>query len=108
MNKILKNILLIGIKIPLMLPIAGLSYEFIKLAGKYSNNRILSVLSKPGIWLQHLTTRRPTDDMIEVALISLRKCLWREQVTTTAPAAGEPERAVNMYDSFNDAVQAIP
>lgn len=53
----------------LLLPvIAGFSYEVLKLA---SDHRWMSVASRPGIWLQRLTTREPTDDQVEVAIASL-------------------------------------
>ena len=55
----------------LLIPvIAGISYEFIRLAGK-SNNILVTVLSKPGMWLQSLTTREPDEAMIEVAMASV-------------------------------------
>lgn len=50
--------------------IAGISYEFIRLAGN-SNSKIIGFLSKPGLWLQALTTREPSDDMIKVAVASV-------------------------------------
>ncbi len=55
----------------LLIPvIAGVSYEFIKLAGR-SNSKLVDILSRPGMWLQALTTREPEDDMIEVAIQSV-------------------------------------
>lgn len=55
----------------LLIPvIAGVSYEFIRFAGN-SESVIMSVLSKPGLWLQGLTTREPDDSMIEVAIRSV-------------------------------------
>ena len=50
--------------------IAGISYEFIRLAGN-SDSKIIGFLSKPGLWLQGLTTREPDDDMIRVAVASV-------------------------------------
>lgn len=50
--------------------IAGVSYEFIRLAGN-SNNIIVNILSKPGLLLQRLTTREPDDSMLEVAIASV-------------------------------------
>ena len=47
--------------------IAGVAYEFIRFAGSH-DNAVINVLSKPGLWLQKLTTAEPTDDMIEVAI----------------------------------------
>ncbi len=45
--------------------IAGISYEFIRLAE--SLKQIINLLSKPGLWNQKITTKEPTDDMIEVS-----------------------------------------
>lgn len=63
----------------LLIPvIAGLSYEFIRFAGKH-DNKIVNILSKPGLLLQKLTTAEPTDDMIEVAIASVEAVFdWRE------------------------------
>ncbi len=55
----------------LLIPlIAGLSYEFIRFAGSH-DNPVVNVMSKPGLLLQGLTTKEPTDDMIEVAIASV-------------------------------------
>lgn len=50
--------------------IAGVSYEFIRLAGR-SENVIVQIFSKPGLWLQNLTTSEPDDAMIEVGMASV-------------------------------------
>lgn len=58
--------------------IAGISYEFIRLAGK-SDSMIVNILSKPGLALQALTTREPDDDMIEVAIASVEAVFdWKK------------------------------
>jgi len=51
--------------------IASVSYELLMLAGKYHKNPIVKVLIFPGILFQYITTKEPTDDMIEVAIESL-------------------------------------
>ena len=63
----------------LLLPlIAGVSYEFIRLAGT-SESRIVSILSRPGMMLQHLTTKEPDDSMIEVAIASVEAVFdWKK------------------------------
>ena len=82
----LDHILKMLIKIPLMFPIAGLAYELIKLAGKKCDTSALArAMSAPGMWLQKITTREPDDDQLEIALISIRKTLWRESVGDDAP-----------------------
>ena len=55
--------------------IAGISYEIIKLAGRKKANWLVKILSKPGLWLQKLTTKEPDDKQLEVALAALKKCL---------------------------------
>lgn len=55
----------------LMPVIAGISYEFLRLGGR-SENVIVNALSKPGLWVQRLTTKEPDDSMIEVGIASVR------------------------------------
>jgi uncharacterized protein YqhQ len=57
--------------------IAGLSYEVLKLG---ANSRWMSWANQPGIWLQRITTKEPTDDMVEVAVASLLAALSDEEV----------------------------
>ena len=63
----------------LLLPvIAGVSYEFIRLAGRY-DNRLVDILSKPGLCLQGLTTKEPDDEMIEVGIASVEAVFdWKK------------------------------
>ena len=65
----------------LLIPvIAGISYEFIRYAGKHENV-CSNVLSAPGLWVQRLTTKEPDDDMIEVAIKSVEGVVdWHEYV----------------------------
>ena len=62
----------------LLIPVvAGISFEFIRFAGK-SDNRVISALSRPGLCLQYLTTKEPDLDMIEVAITSVDSIFdWR-------------------------------
>jgi len=76
--KVADNLLKVFIKVPLMLPVAGLAYELIRFSGKHHRNPLLRPVIWPGLWLQRLTTREPDDAMLEVALASLRRTLWRE------------------------------
>jgi uncharacterized protein YqhQ len=64
--------------------IAGLAYEVIRYAGKHQDNRALMTLLAPGMWLQRLTTRQPTDDQVEVSIRALQRVLEREQAETPA------------------------
>ncbi|MFC1692293.1 DUF1385 domain-containing protein [Candidatus Latescibacterota bacterium] len=65
----------------MLLPlVAGLSYELLKLTGKFRSNRLVKLLIAPGLWLQTITTAEPDDDMLEVALCALKAALDREEV----------------------------
>jgi uncharacterized protein YqhQ len=55
--------------------IAGLSYETLKLGDRYRNITVFRLLVLPGLAMQKLTTRIPTDDQIEVALVALKEAL---------------------------------
>lgn len=62
----------------LILPIVtGLSYEFIRYAGKH-DNVLVKILAAPGLWMQKLTTKEPDDDMIEIALASFKAVIDAE------------------------------
>ena len=61
-----------------ILPILmGLGYEVIRLAGKH-DNLLTRIMSAPGLWAQRLTTKEPTEDMLEIAITSL-KCALRDE-----------------------------
>jgi uncharacterized protein YqhQ len=63
----------------LLIPVvAGISYELIKLAGRFSKYRIVNILFYPGLLLQKITTREPDDSQLEVAISSFNKVLKAE------------------------------
>lgn len=70
--RILSRILLIPV-------ITGISYEFIMLAGKFSNSRIVKILFYPGLLLQKITTREPDIDQLEVAISSFKSVMQAEK-----------------------------
>lgn len=71
-------ILRVVVRILLVPVIASISYEIIRFAGK-SNNIFLRILSAPGMLLQRLTTKEPTDDQIEVAIASVEAVFdWKQ------------------------------
>lgn len=58
----------------LMLPIiCGIGFEVLRACGKY-DNIITRIISAPGMWLQKITTKEPSDDMIEIAIAALKAC----------------------------------
>ena len=64
------RILKVVLRVVLIPIIAGVSYEFIRLAGR-SENPVVRLVSRPGLWLQKLTTREPDDEMIKVGIRSV-------------------------------------
>ena len=73
-------ILRLGLRLILIPVIAGVSYEFIRLAGR-SDNGLVNLLSKPGLLLQKITTREPDDAMIEVGIASVEAVFdWKTYV----------------------------
>ena len=73
-------ILKVVVRLLLIPVIAGVSYEFIRLAGR-SDNAVVNLLSKPGLWLQRLTTKEPDDEMIEVGIASVEAVFdWKTYV----------------------------
>ncbi|MCI8485237.1 MAG: DUF1385 domain-containing protein [Lachnospiraceae bacterium] len=75
-SRLLRLVLRIAI-IPL---IAGISYELIRLAGR-TENWLINGLSRPGLWMQKLTTREPDEEMIEVGIASVEAVFdWKKYV----------------------------
>ena len=72
------NLLLRILSRLLLLPVvAGLSYELLRWAGK-SDNIVVKILSMPGLWLQKLTTREPTENQLQVAIAAMEAVLAEE------------------------------
>lgn len=73
-------------RIALIPLIAGLSYEVIRAAGKKESSPVFKLMTLPGIWLQNLTTREPSDDQLEVAIHALKESLKLEPAPAAQPA----------------------
>ncbi len=68
----------IVLSVPLLVPIAGISYELQRIGARYADHPIARLLLAPGYLVQGITTAEPTDDQLEVALAALRLALARE------------------------------
>ena len=68
----------VGLKLLLMPLVVGIAYEIIKLAGRY-DNWLTRLISKPGLWLQRLTTKEPDESMMEVAIAAMKPCIPKEE-----------------------------
>ncbi|MCD7885227.1 MAG: DUF1385 domain-containing protein [Lachnospiraceae bacterium] len=68
----------IVLRLALLPLIAGVSYEFIQLAGR-TDNKVINLLSRPGMMMQHMTTKEPDDAMIEVGIASVEAVFnWKK------------------------------
>ena len=76
-NLALGAVLRVAIKLPFLPVIVGISYELIRLAGRYVNP-FTKILSAPGLFMQRLTTREPDDSQIETAIAAVIPCLPKE------------------------------
>ncbi len=77
----------------LLIPvIAAVGYELLRLGGRYRANPLVKVVMYPGILVQKITTKRPTDDMIEVAIVSMEQAILADGETVPAGST-EFERA---------------
>ena len=78
-------------RIVLIPVIAGVSYEFLRLAGR-SESRLVNLLSLPGLWMQGLTTSEPDDSMIEVAIRAVETVFdWRAYLAENFPETAVSE-----------------
>ena len=73
--KLIGNLTVLAINIILLPIVSGISYEILKLGFKFYNFPLMRLAILPGLLLQKITTRRPQDDEIEVALFALSKLL---------------------------------
>ncbi len=77
-------------RIVLIPVIAGVSYEFLRLAGR-SDSAVVNFLSKPGMWMQNLTTKEPDDGMIEVAIEAVEAVFdWKAYLRENFPETEIP------------------
>ncbi|MBK8014870.1 MAG: DUF1385 domain-containing protein [Deltaproteobacteria bacterium] len=93
-SSVVNHLAMIIIKIPLMLPLAGLAYEINRFASAHPHQLWVQAIVQPGRLMQKLTTREPADDQLEIALAAMGAALRRE-----AAAATESVREVSERDS---------
>ncbi len=79
--KILSSFIRWGYKLALLPFVAGISYEIIRMAGNCKESFLTKLTLMPGLLMQKITTREPDDEMIEVAITSLKGVLAKEEQT---------------------------
>ncbi len=75
------------VRLALMPVVAGISYEIIRLSAKKESGFFFKMITRPGLWLQNVTTKEPDDNQLEVAITALKESLKLE------PKPNEPQLA---------------
>ncbi|NOZ00298.1 MAG: DUF1385 domain-containing protein [Deltaproteobacteria bacterium] len=103
-NRILNQLAYVLIKAPLVLPIASLSYELIRLASRLDSRWLGWLLSAPGVLFQKITTKQPDEGQREVAIVALKTALT-PGLAGVGP--GKPESVLTFAD-FNEFTAWVP
>jgi uncharacterized protein YqhQ len=98
---------MIGSRIVLIPVIAAVGYELLKWAARHRSNSVVRALTYPGILVQKITTRQPTDDMIEVAIVSMEQALLADGEELPA-GSGTLERAPLELPGLEPQPSAVP
>lgn len=105
---LVNHIAMIFIKVPLMLPLAGIAYEINRYAARHPTQFWVQGIVFPGRLMQKLTTREPSEDQLEIALAAMRAALAREASLETASveeaqkAKAEASGKVLVYRDYGD------
>ncbi len=95
-NTLLHHLSMLALKLPMMLPLAGVAYELNRLAGRHIHRRAVRWLVAPGAWVQRITTREPDDEQLEIALTALRAAL------AVAPEDAPARAAPRVYRDYGE------
>ena len=100
------HVLRLVLRLVLVPVIAGVSYELLRAAGR-SDNPVINLISKPGLWMQGLTTKEPDDDMIEVGIASVEAVFdWRSYIAEIRAKEGIADE-INAETKIEDAAQKV-
>ncbi len=102
----LSPVWLIVSRVVLVPVIAAISYELLQLGARHRRHTLVRWLWSPGIWVQAITTRQPTDPMIEVAIVSLERALIADGNELPAGSAEFASRPLN--PAPEDATAEVP
>ncbi|MBQ9848587.1 MAG: DUF1385 domain-containing protein [Clostridia bacterium] len=93
------------VKIALLPLTVGIGYEFIRYAGRH-DNALIRALAAPGLWMQRLTTKEPTDDIIEVGITSL-KCALPDEFPGFYEEMLEQQKAFEAEEEAKKAAESV-
>jgi uncharacterized protein YqhQ len=74
------------VRVTLIPVVAGVSYEIIRASARSRAQWFFSFITRPGLWLQNITTKEPDDEQLEVAIIALKESLKLEPAAELEPA----------------------
>jgi len=100
-TKWLNQLFYVLVKIPLMFPVAGVAYEMTRLSARHGDHPLVKAFTWPGLMLQKITTKEPSDDQLEIALVALQKALWRERVWEAGRLV-DPRAAPEVFSTYSE------
>ena len=113
----LPTLLYVLIRLLLLPLVVGIGYEFILYAGKH-DNLFVRILSAPGLWVQRITTKEPTEEMLAVAITSLKCALrddfpefrefYEERAWDPKPAEKPEEAETSAFNTEETVAEEIP
>lgn len=99
-------LVMVASRIVLIPVIASLGYEILRFGARHRSNRLVKVLLYPGLLVQMITTKQPTDDMIEVAIVSMEHALLADGETVPAGSGEFEAQALDLAAAAADASSA--
>ncbi|MCQ2471426.1 MAG: DUF1385 domain-containing protein [Clostridia bacterium] len=103
-----QRLLWLAVKLLLLPLYLGIGYEVLQYAGKH-DNLFVKITSAPGLWMQRITTKEPTDDIIEVAIAATEACLGivkEPEITEETTENNDPEEHFPAEESFSTEINA--
>ncbi|MEA2620798.1 MAG: hypothetical protein QOC97_1571 [Chloroflexota bacterium] len=92
----------------LLIPvIAAVGYEILKFGARHRANPLVKTLLYPGLLVQKITTKQPTDDMIEVAIVSMEQALEADGETVPAGSGDYPRRPMDLAPVAGDTAASV-
>jgi uncharacterized protein YqhQ len=103
-------LVMIASRILLIPVIAAVGYEILRFGARHRKNPVVKVLLYPGLLVQKITTKQPTDDMIEVAIVSMEQALIADGESVPAGSADFEQRPMRLEPAAaaDTAVQTAP
>lgn len=111
--KVVNHLAMILIKVPLMLPLAGIAYEINRFASRHPDQLWVQLLVGPGRLMQKLTTKEPSDDQVEIALAAMKAALRREaevislDVEAARAAALATRGQIAVFNDYGELARAL-